>query len=92
MVRRSDCPIACTLDLLGDKWTLLVLRDIVILNKSRFEQFLDSPEKIATNILTDRPAQARKSWVNHESSIQQPPFSHDLFSHRKGHEYRSFTG
>src|ERR1700678_2893013 len=52
--RRSDCPIACSLEILGDKWTLLVLRDIVVFKKSRFEEFLQSPEKISTNILTDR--------------------------------------
>jgi DNA-binding HxlR family transcriptional regulator len=54
MNRRSNCPIACTLDLIGDKWTLLVLRDILFFNKSRFEEFLESPEKISSNILTDR--------------------------------------
>jgi DNA-binding HxlR family transcriptional regulator len=51
--RRSVCPIACTLDLLGDKWTLLVIRDLV-LGRSQFKEFLASPEGIATNILTDR--------------------------------------
>jgi len=54
MQRRSDCPITCTLDLIGDKWTLVILRDILFFNKTRFEEFLDSPEKISTNILTDR--------------------------------------
>lgn len=54
MNRRSPCPIACTLDLIGDKWTLLVLRDILFFHKSKFDEFLDSPEKISTNILTDR--------------------------------------
>lgn len=54
MNRRSPCPIACTLDLIGDKWTLLVLRDILFFQKSKFDEFLDSPEKISTNILTDR--------------------------------------
>ena len=63
MDRRSQCPIACTLDLLGDKWTLLVLRDIVIFKKSRFEQFLESPEKIATNILTDRLHKLEKAGL-----------------------------
>ncbi|HEY9777565.1 MAG TPA: helix-turn-helix domain-containing protein [Planktothrix sp.] len=52
--RRSSCPISCTLDLIGDKWTLLVLRDMLFFQKGRFEEFLDSPEKISTNILTDR--------------------------------------
>ncbi len=54
MTRRSNCPISCSLDLLGDKWTLLVLRDILLFNKSRFEEFLESSENISTNILTDR--------------------------------------
>jgi DNA-binding HxlR family transcriptional regulator len=51
--RRSPCPIACTLDLLGDKWTLLVVRDLAC-GKSLFKEFSASPEKIATNILTER--------------------------------------
>ena len=50
---RSCCPIACTLDLVGDRWTLLVIRDLM-LGKSRFDQFIASPEGIATNILARR--------------------------------------
>ena len=51
--RRSCCPVACTLDILGDKWTLLVVRDL-LLGRTQFREFLASPEGIATNILTDR--------------------------------------
>ena len=51
--RRSPCPIACVLDLFGDRWTLLVVRDLAC-GKSQFKEFCASPEKIATNILTDR--------------------------------------
>ena len=51
--KRSPCPVACTLDLIGDKWTLLVVRDM-LLGKKYFKDFSRSPEKIATNILTDR--------------------------------------
>jgi DNA-binding HxlR family transcriptional regulator len=51
--RRSACPIACTLDLVGDKWTLLVIRDLMG-GKAHFKEFLASPEKIATNILAER--------------------------------------
>lgn len=51
--RRSECPIASTLDILGDKWTLLVLRDLLD-GKTRFSEFENSPERIPTNILTDR--------------------------------------
>ncbi len=50
---RSVCPVACTLDVLGDKWTLLVVRDLFA-GKSHYHEFVKSPEGIATNILADR--------------------------------------
>ena len=46
---RSGCPIATTLDIVGDRWTLVVLRDLLT-GKSRFSQFLNSPERITTNV------------------------------------------
>jgi DNA-binding HxlR family transcriptional regulator len=52
--RRSLCPITCTLDLIGDRWTLLVIRDMMFGGKQRFEEFLESPEGISTNILANR--------------------------------------
>jgi len=51
--RRSRCPVACTLDVLGDRWTLLVVRDL-IRGKRRFAELVESPERIPTNILADR--------------------------------------
>lgn len=51
--RRSSCPVACSLDLFGDRWTLLVVRDL-ILGRQRFKEFSASPEGIPTNILADR--------------------------------------
>ena len=51
--RRSPCPVAGTLDILGDKWTLLVIRDLFA-GKTHYGEFIASPEKIATNILADR--------------------------------------
>jgi DNA-binding HxlR family transcriptional regulator len=51
---RSPCSISCALDLLGDKWTLIIIRDAIILGSKSFGEFSSSPEKIATNILTDR--------------------------------------
>lgn len=51
--RRSPCPVACGLDLFGDKWTLLIIRDLM-LGRSRFKDFIESPEGIPTNILSDR--------------------------------------
>jgi len=50
---RSECPISCALDLLGDSWTLVVLRDLVLGNKRAFTN-LATGEGIATNILSDR--------------------------------------
>lgn len=54
--QRSTCPVSTSLDLLGDKWTLLILRDIVFAGKSTYGQFLQSAEKVATNVLADRLA------------------------------------
>ncbi len=51
--RRSPCPVACSLDILGDRWTLLVVRDLV-LGAERFREFAASPEGIPTNVLTER--------------------------------------
>lgn len=51
---RSPCPIACTLDLVGDRWTLLVIRDMMFFGKQRFDEFLASPEGISTSILASR--------------------------------------
>lgn len=50
---RSGCPIATSLDIIGDRWTLVILRDMIN-GKKRFSEFLDSPEHITTNVLADR--------------------------------------
>lgn len=52
---RSDCPIAASLDILGDRWTLLVLRDLLLRDSRRFGEFARE-ESIATNVLSDRLA------------------------------------
>lgn len=51
---KSNCPISYSLDLFGDKWTLLVLRDLILWGKTRFAELQASDEKIASNILSDR--------------------------------------
>jgi DNA-binding HxlR family transcriptional regulator len=67
--RRSPCPVSCSLDLLGDKWTLLVVRDL-ILGRARFKEFVASPERIPTNILSDRLERLCQAEV-----VQQVPAS-----------------
>lgn len=52
--RRSLCPIAFGLDVFGDRWTLLVVRDLIFSGKRRYGEFLASDESISTNILADR--------------------------------------
>jgi len=52
--KRSECPISCSLDIFGDKWTLLIIRDMMFHNKSTYGDFLKSAEGIATNILASR--------------------------------------
>ena len=50
---RSDCPIAASLDIFGDRWTMLILRDMLLGGKSQFGEFA-TEEGVATNILADR--------------------------------------
>lgn len=52
--RRSDCPISFALDIFGDKWSLLIIRDLAFKNKKYYVEFLKAGEGIATNILADR--------------------------------------
>ena len=54
--QRSDCPISFALDLFGDKWSLLVMRDVLLRGKAHYREFLAAEEGIATNILADRLA------------------------------------
>lgn len=52
--QRSTCPVSFSLDFFGDKWTLLIVRDMILKGYTTFGDFQQSDEGIATNILTDR--------------------------------------
>lgn len=54
IAKRSECPISCALDLFGDKWTLLIIRDIAFKGYRFYNEFLETGEGIATNVLSDR--------------------------------------
>ena len=71
--RRSDCPISFALDLFGDRWTLLVIRDLAFKGKNSFGDFLASEEGIARNILADRLAR-----LEAEGFIEKRPNPDDL--------------
>ena len=53
-IERSDCPISRSLDVWGDKWSLLIIRDLIFAKECTYGDFLKSPEGIATNILAAR--------------------------------------
>ena len=78
--RRSTCPIAGTLDIIGDKWSLLIIRDIYYFGKSRYDEFLSSPEKISTNILADRlkKLEENKILVKSQYSTHSQRMSYEL--------------
>jgi DNA-binding HxlR family transcriptional regulator len=52
--KRSECPLSCSLDVFGDKWSLLIIRDLMFGDKCTYNDFLKSAEGIATNILASR--------------------------------------
>jgi DNA-binding HxlR family transcriptional regulator len=60
--RRSDCPIGFTLEIIGDRWSLLILRDVLTRGKTRFRDFA-SDEGIATNVLSDRLSRLEDAGV-----------------------------
>ena len=69
---RSLCPVACSLDILGDRWTLLVIRDLFA-GKSRFGEFLASPERIPTNILAERLKRLERAGLIVSTPYSQHP-------------------
>ena len=70
-VLRSPCPVAAALDILGDRWTLLVVRDL-FRGHTRFGQFLGSPESIPTNLLADRLSRLEEAGV-----VSRKPYQHN---------------
>lgn len=68
---RSHCPQNLALEVIGDKWTLLIIRDIMINNKRYFREFLNSEEKIASNILSNRLQALEKEGIIHKKSDSQ---------------------
>jgi len=63
---RSHCPISFALDILGDRWTLLILRDLLMKQKKSYGEMLASEEGIATNILADR-----LNWLEAHGIIEE---------------------
>jgi DNA-binding HxlR family transcriptional regulator len=83
---RSRCPIAGALDLMGDAWTLLVIRDLMFYDKHRFADFLDSPEGISTNILAERLKRLEERGLVERRRYQERPPRDEYYLTIKGHD------
>jgi DNA-binding HxlR family transcriptional regulator len=82
-LRRSPCPIASTLDLVGDKWSLLVIRDMLH-GKRTYGELVDSPEGIPTNILADRLKRLANAGIIVGSVYQERPVRYAYTLSEKG--------
>ena len=81
--KRSPCPIANSLDILGDKWTLLVVRDL-FLDKHTYGEFQDSQEGIPSNILADRLKRLEWAGIIGKSPYQDRPVRYAYHLTEKG--------
>lgn len=70
--RRSPCPVASLLDIIGDKWTMLVIRDLYM-GKSTYKEITESPEGIPTNILADRLKRLEQYNIISKEPYQENP-------------------
>lgn len=68
IVRKSDCPINFAMEIFGDRWTFLIVRDLMFKGKHYYGEFLLSEEKIATNTLADRLSLLESNGIVKKSS------------------------
>ncbi len=82
---RSPCPVANVLDLIGDKWSLLIVRDL-FLGKVRYGEFANSPEGIPSNILADRLRRLEAAGVVEKSAYHSKPLRYRYELTAKGRD------
>ena len=80
---RSPCPLSKALDLIGDKWSLVIVRDMC-LKKKRYGDFQNSPEGIPTNILANRLKQLEENGIIEKIPYQNKPVRYEYFLTVKG--------
>jgi len=80
---RSRCPVASALDIVGDRWTLIVLRTIFA-GRHRYRDLADIPERISTSILADRLERLEEYGLVTKSPYQQNPLRHQYRLTRRG--------
>lgn len=88
---RSVCAIACTLDVVGDKWSLLVVRDLLH-GKRTYGEIVQSPEGIPTNILADRLKRLEEAGIIQSAAYQERPVRYAYTLTPKGRELGEVLG
>ncbi|MEM9894914.1 MAG: helix-turn-helix domain-containing protein [Bacteroidota bacterium] len=81
---RSNCPVSYALDFFGDKWTLLIIRDIALQRKRFYKEFLAGEEGIATNILASRLKDLEKDGIIYSSVYEQKKTQKEYSLTQKG--------
>jgi DNA-binding HxlR family transcriptional regulator len=71
--KRSPCPIASALDILGDRWSLVVVRDLLFRDRHTYGELLDAPEGISTNILAERLRRLEGAGIIAKEAYQTRP-------------------
>ena len=90
-LRRSPCPVANTLDIVGDKWTLLIIRDMRH-GKRTYGELADSPEGIPTNILADRLRRLEDAGIIERTAYQERPVRYAYTLSAKGEDLGELLG
>lgn len=85
---RSLCPVSSVLEILGDKWTILVVRDMLLLGKRLYKELADSPENIPTNILADRLKRLEAAAIIEKHPYQDKPVRYEYTLTEKGRALR----
>jgi len=88
---RSACAIACTLDVVGDRWSLLVVRDLLH-GKRTYGEILRSPEGIPTNMLADRLKRLEEAGIIESAAYQERPVRFAYALTPKGRELGEVLG
>lgn len=83
LTHRSLCPLSSALDLIGDKWSLLIVRDMCM-QKSKYGDFQNSPEAIPTNILANRLRKLEENGLILKQPYQTRPVRYEYFLTYKG--------
>jgi len=81
---RSDCPLASSLDFFGDKWSLLIVRDLVYNGQCTFKDFQEAQERMPTNTLADRLKRLETLGIISKTPYQQKPIRYQYQLADKG--------